>query len=165
MLSWIKPLWLVKKVMWLENFNQSTLFEGSVPSYITVKFVYDFDSRSWFYKQNMSIILCYSHFGALILFQFLEKPIKALKNEHSVILCWNYLYRIGPVVVSIFCFVTREVVDGAEVDDDVLLVLAIAAHDIVVLPEGVALVDSVAFECTCLRILLVCLQILNYTTV
>ena len=69
------------------------------------------------------------------------------------------------MVVSIFCFVTREVVDGAEVDDDVLLVLAIAAHDIVVLPEGVALVDSVAFECTCLRILLVCLQILNYTTV
>ena len=53
-------------------------------------------TRSWSYKQNLSINLCYAHFRALLLVEILEQPIRMLKNECSVILHQNFLYRIGP---------------------------------------------------------------------
>ena len=57
-------------------------------------------TRSWSYKQNLSINLCYAHFRALLLVAILEQPIRMLRNKCSIILCWKYLYRIGPCFQS-----------------------------------------------------------------
>ena len=50
----------------------------------------------WSFKQNLSLNLRYTHFIALLLVEILEQTIKILKNELSIILRWQYVYRIGP---------------------------------------------------------------------
>ena len=57
-------------------------------------------SWSWSYKQNLSKNLRYAHFRALLLVENVEQPIRMLKNEHSVILWWKYLYRFGPWYIT-----------------------------------------------------------------
>ena len=74
--------------------------------------------KSWSYKQNLSVNLRYAHCRTIffypclypqliqfqshcrcktiILVEILEQSIRMLKNKHSVILQWKYLYRIGP---------------------------------------------------------------------
>ena len=51
---------------------------------------------SWSYKQNLSVNLFYAHFRAILLVEILEQPIRMLKNQLSIILCWKNLYRIEP---------------------------------------------------------------------
>ena len=48
------------------------------------------------YKQNLCVNL-----RALLLAEILEQPIRMLKNEHSIILRWNYLFTYGRSVLKI----------------------------------------------------------------
>ena len=50
----------------------------------------------YFLTLGSFINLCYAQFRALLLVEILEQPIRILKNERSIILCWKYLFRIGP---------------------------------------------------------------------
>ena len=54
---------------------------------------------SWSYK-NLSANFRYAHLRALLLVEILEQPMRMLKNKHSIILHWKYLYRIGPRLVE-----------------------------------------------------------------
>ena len=55
------------------------------------------------YKQNLSINLRSTHFRTLLVFEIFDQPIRMLKNECSIILQWNYVYRIVPWCCRFHC--------------------------------------------------------------
>ena len=73
--------------------NEPTTFRTWVPSY-------KHQTRSWSYKQNLSINLSYAHFRALLFIEILEQPIRMLKMSVAQFYTKNIFIGSGPVEYS-----------------------------------------------------------------